>query len=328
LRVGIFCVLILAIAAGFLFKTAHFAKTKGFWVDETYGLEMLRKQSFMELIIDGAESQFSRSPLHYIFYKTAFNVRWNLGQVSRLADPIYYRLLPCLWVLLSGLIMAAIFFRKNIEAMAIVPCALVAYYFNDYISHFAAETRPYALWFSLILVAFVYFMRVGKINWVLCGIFTLFAFTSVGALTVMGCFGLSCLICRAGKFKDLVVWLALPVVVCLYYIWKQTVTWDYQPQSFYFSAFYKFWVSSYIVPIISVTGIVLTYKYREFRPHTAIFLTMLILYFISPLTNYVVIKKYGSFFHPRYYIYYNLIIPLFLISLSSVIPRIRREDAW
>lgn len=291
----------------FLCKVINVAENKAFWVDETFGYDVISHQGFGEMLIKGMDSQFSKPPLDYIFLKIWRNLRFGT-----LPDLIYYRLNSILWILLSGIFMA-LMFRRN---WILICGALIVYYFNSNILHYAAETRPYALWLSLLLVAFTYYMKTGKLDVKLSLIFCLSALTSSGSSIVIYCFGAACWVTGTERPLKILKYLAAPMSISVYYMLKQDGLWSYEPQELFYKSFFTFWMKSYLVPVLSVIGFYMVYRFRGFQAHTVIFITMLLLYLLSPLINCVVIEKYGMFFHPRYYIYYKLMLPLFLISLS------------
>ncbi len=338
-RVIIVFFLFCALAVGFIFLNQAFQRAykKPLWADEPYSLEMtVRRGNIPDMIVKGAREQASPAPLDYIFLKIYDNVRPATKALS-LPESVYYRLHSVSVNFFSGLIAVFWLFRKagkNTENYFVLLmqaflllAALVFYYFWYFNFQHSLEMRPYALWNALWFLVIAGYIYYGHFNRVLIVLLVLLGLTSSGAIFQMAGLMAAVFITRiinkekpAGIVLDILKKFSLPVLICLYYISKQSgYDYDAAKAQQYYREFYHFWITKEMVPILSSTAILFAYRLRTLRPLTVIALSYLILYLLSPVFNALVISK-GQYFSSRQYLFYDLIYPLFLIVLAMTLP--------
>jgi len=334
----IFLVSILAISAAFFIKACQRAKEKPLWVDEVNGLSS-RSTGYLKLIVQGSGgSQVSQSPLDYVLLRFFDQ---TVGQFLRAADiplTIYYRLNSMLYSLMSGMIIISLVFFKIKKAtrnyfvfilqMGGLILALLFYYFWKYNFMFSIEMRPYSLWNALwfmILTLFMYFEGFKRRSFVLL---ILIAGTSSSSLFQMFCLACSFIgvqfLTKEGFYEGLKVLFenfTIPVLVILYYIFlnRSTIYPWAGNDAMYWKEFWGFWFGKEMIPILSILGIIMSAPFKQFRSHTIVFSTTLLLFIISPMINHLVLSR-GVFFSFRHYIYYDLIYPVFLIHCALILP--------
>jgi len=328
-------IIILGIAVVFVARAIENSRVKDFWGDESFGLSTAVGMTYNQLLSSGVKGQGSPAPLDYLFlkfldsvYKPFFvNIPYN----------VYFRINSIFWDLTGGLLIAflslRVFYRRKdnkgifVLQSALACLALLIFYFTEDNMHYAVETRPYALWNSLWYVMLGLVMLRGVWVWsLLTGI--LLALTSLGALVQISAMALSQFIFRVIDrewlldtwIKMMLIFL-LPLLIAVYYalhIGQFFCIKTMDVYTMYTTEFLLFWISQWTIPVLSVAGVLLTAWNRQWRGCTVVFLTMLLLYCISPAINSRVMLN-GFFFAPRQYLYYDLVFPLFCLMLALVL---------
>lgn len=313
------------------------AHSHDLWLDERNG-QSARTAGYIQLIKGDLGSQCSRSPLEYLAQKI-FDQAGGLSlRTMGLEDNIYYRLHSIFYNWISGLLVVLIAFfkiKKGVNnyfvfglQILLLLGALWLYYFWRFNFPFSIQMRPYALWNSLWLMILCLFLVEGRLKgWPFTVLFFLLAATMNVAIWQLFSFTAAFMIVRLAQkesflqsAKIILKILLIPTAVSLYYILIDSATYSwYEDFDQYLKEFFHFWTTKEMIPILSTLGILLTVWYKELQNHTIIFLTMLILYLISPLINYIILSR-GIFFSSRHYIYYDLIYPVFLVSMAIITP--------
>ncbi len=337
---SLFLVFSIWIAVTFAMQAFDSAEKKDLWLDESWSLEYsVQKSAYWDILVNGASGQLSPAPLDYVFLKVWDQLRGPLHSFG-LPFNVYYRLHPIFSSLLSGLIVIFLiyfkpgqgkvnFFLKCLQA-GLLLCALGDYYFRLHNFFFSIEMRVYALWNGLWFLTMVWYVCYPKAHRVLIILFSFLALTATVSIFQMFSFALSFMVVELmykENFWDVVKKILkifiFPGIICLYYILGKVGTYSHVSgqESFdqYLANFFQFWKAMRMVPILSFLGILMTVSYQKLRSHTVIFLTIFILYFISPIINYITISR-GVYFTHRQYRYYELIFPVFMISLAVAVP--------
>jgi len=353
----LFIVILVCISAIFVAKTFDEARTKVFWGDETHGFEKARGGSYVGLLRDGVYCQISPAPLYYIILRFLMQLResdlttpiileQDEGVPIQIREPVrfpglsfnlYYRLDTIFYTVISGLVMILLFYfrlRKTAKSlllftvqMSFLIVALLSYYVLPFFYSFAycIETRPYALWNTLwfMILALILFYNELKASFIFILLLVLLAATSSGSIyqlcALMYSFIVIGLLSKKKiphTFKTALKIFALPILVCLYYIIVKNPHFNHPND---WNEFFRFWITKEKIPLLSLVGILLTFPLKRFRGHTIVFSTMLVLYAIAPSINYISSLR-GFSFSSRSYIYYELIYPIFFISLAFIIP--------
>jgi len=333
--VSVLCIVILVcIAVIFAAYCIKEATPKTFRGDEVHGFRDARVLSYSHHLFKGMARQRSPAPLYYIILRFLIQIREPVGSFG-LPFNIYYRLDTILYTLISGLGVMMLFYfriRKTAKSLPIYAIqaffliiALLAYYFlpSRYTFNFSIETRPYSLWNALWFVVLALILFRNKLKTSFIFLLVLLAATSSGSIYQLCALLYSFIIIEllskkkiSETFKTALKVFALPIFVCLYYIVARN------PHAAFFNPwdrFFYFWISKEKILLLSLAGILLTYPLKNFRGHTIVFSTMLVLYAIAPSINYISILR-GLGFSSWHYCYYELIYPLFFISMALIIP--------
>ena len=153
---------------------------------------------------------------------------------------------------------------------------------------------------------------------------TLLAFTAAASIFQIMALSISFLIARLIEkekcqtiFKEGISLFLIPTLVSLYYCLKAG-RWGYLgPQWGTWSSFLNFWYHFKYVGIGSVIIIALCLLKDSTRPYVIPPMSVLLLYLMGPI-NYKITRYKGFFFTERQYIYYELAIPIFFLTVAYV----------
>lgn len=344
----LFIILVTVISGMFLQRALAGASANDLWLDERNGIAT-RGASYTDLITGNMASQVSRAPLDYIAQKL-FDQAGGLHLLAAgVPANIYYRLNSISYIWVSGLfIMLFIFFRIRRAArnylvlfaqIFLLATALYHYYFWHENFRYWIQMRPYALWCALWFMVLSLFLVEGRFRaWPFSVLLALLAATANAAIYQLFSFAIAYLAVQwlqkqnmAMVARTLLKVFAVPVAISLYYILVDYSTiYVWRPDSNeYLKEFFQFWRTKEMIPVLSAAGIIATVGFKELRHITVVFGAMLILYLISPVINYMVLKR-GVFFSSRHYIYYDLIYAVFCAALAVALPvfvgKIRKQS--
>src|SRR3989338_2699868 len=333
-----FIILVTAISGMFLQRAFAGASANDLWLDERNGIAT-RGASYVDLIKGNMASQVSKAPLDYIIQKF-FDQIGGLRSLSAGISPnIYYRLNSIFYIWLSGLfIMLFIFSRIRRDTrnylvlfvqVILLASALYHYYFWHENFRYWIQMRPYALWCSLWFMILSLFLVEGRLKVRPFSVLSaLLAATANAAVYQLLSFSSSFMVIQLIQKEDffqvartVLKIFALPMAISLYYILVDSSTVYVWRVDFdrYLKEFFHFWTTKEMIPILSILGVFSTLGFKTLRHITVVFLAMLILYFVSPVINYVVLLR-GVFFSSRHYLYYDLIYPVFLTAMAVAMP--------
>jgi len=333
-----FIILVTAISGMFLQRAFAGASANDLWLDERNGIAT-RGASYVDLITGNMASQVSKAPLDYIIQKF-FDQIGGLRSLSAGISPnIYYRLNSIFYIWLSGLfIMLFIFSRIRRDTrnylvlfvqVILLASALYHYYFWHENFRYWIQMRPYALWCSLWFMILSLFLVEGRLKVRPFSVLSaLLAATANAAVYQLLSFAAAFMVIQLIQKEDffqvartVLKIFALPMAISLYYILVDSSTVYVWRVDFdrYLKEFFHFWTTKEMIPILSILGVFSTLGFKTLRHITVVFLAMLILYFVSPVINYVVLLR-GVFFSSRHYLYYDLIYPVFLTAMAVAMP--------
>lgn len=343
LRLGL--MLWLGISLIFAVKALNAAYHKDFWTDESFSYQHnITQQSVLDLIARGAKQEANSSPLDYVLLRIFYQMREKISILEKIPFNIYYRLGAIFASLWAGLLLSWLLYRqvlsqaKNylvlIGQILLVAAALLFYYFWHENFHYSIEMRAYSLWNALWLMITVFFMVARRWNLSILLLLIALVMTSSGALFQLFSLAVSFLLVKIvykdhfkENFKLTFKFFLLPVLIFAYYIFCNDINLSagrYNQQLFnnYLNEFFQFWLNKEMVPILSVSGILMSIWSKRLQGLLIIFIAMLALYLMSPLINYLVISR-GVFFSSRYYRYYDLIYPIFGVASALILPVLR-----
>lgn len=311
------------------------AAEKHFWLDERYGMENIRRDSYAKILIDGAGGQGSPSPLDYIALKVMDEYKQVLN-IFDFNDRVYLRLWANGVTTFIGLFVFVLFIcdikNSNDDAeikliqLALLTLVPIAFYFHRNIYYYAAEMRPYALWNSLYFLVLSILLLRQKKERLLTGsliFLSLSATSSAFQIAVMALAYSIVSFVERKSVKDVVKKVAkiflLPISINIYYS-LHSGKWNYFEDHWgTWEHFSEFWYhESVIIPMMLVV-IVSAFLKRENRFFAIAPMAFLFLYVIGPIIFYLTRLK-GFLYAERQYIYYDLINVVFLLALVQIFP--------
>lgn len=333
---ALFLAFILLFTGTYYLKAINRSANKELWVDEDFAYKVnVTQQPILDFVINGAHEEASGAPLDYIFARAMYVVEHDV-QSFGLPFRVYRRLHVIMYGLLSAWFLSILILVRIraqatnslifIAQLICIGMALWFYLFFDLNFFFWIEMRAYGLWNTTWLCAMALFMLYGGFSRYVTMFLIAAGATATGSIFQLLCFALSYAIIQfvyRNDFKSILLslfryWLPA-LIVCLYYLFGNVHQYGYEHYEEYMKNFWKFWLSKEFVPILSILGIALSIKNQRLKYGLIVFLTMLLLYLISPIINYIIIRR-GVFFSSRHYRYYDLIYSIFLIFISINLP--------
>lgn len=329
---------LMVIAGYYFFRVVHDASQTEVHHDEVWTFGHAQKQSYLQMIVDGAVNQISPSPLYYLGFKFVYDL-YQAGHSFGLSEAVFYRLYDILSMLISGFVIGFFVYfygcrRKengwflSLIQILIILSAVWINYFHPMNYLYSYTLRAYNFWNVFMLYALVFFLVGGRLNALVIAFFFLSAMTSMATiyqvLTFSIGYGIVKLIERQKwqpVFWELIKKFILPVAVIGYYSFHLVSPGTHYTDSPEVSLheFFHFWNISRWMPLLALLGVALTWRLKAFRSHLTVFFMFIGLYFMAPLINYISLSKY-FFFADRHYCYFNLLPPLFLFSLALALP--------
>ena len=333
----IFVLILFSISLLFVFKAFKAAEKKDIWLDEAVALRETVRNYRVNLIISGGQGEGSPAPLDYIVVRVLDMIRLKV-KTFYLSFNVYYRLSSIFANCISGFI-AALFVFLHIKKkshnyiillmqVVFLYFAVIVYYFWPFNFQYAIELRPYALWNSIWFMLLVDFLLKGQFKWEFRNLLILLAATQTAAVFQMASFAVGYLVFRIVEKEDIkeimkkiLKTFFIPFCVSLYYISCKQSGFNYAAGfDVYLKQFFDFWLTKEMIPVLTITGMLLTVGYKNMRHVTTVFFVMFLLYLVSPIINYVILS-HNFFFSSRHYIYYDLVYPIFLISFAVMLPK-------
>ena len=332
----VFITISLAITVSFVQQCFVRAEHKDLWNDEIASLRNTCERpesTFLYIFLNGSPGQVSPAPLDYLLLKGFYEIREKVHSFG-LSTNVYYRLNSIFSNVISGFVIVMILFwhvRKNMTnflvfvlQMVSLLLALGIYLYWPFNFLYSVEMRPYALWNSLWFSSLALFLLYKGFRKPMAVLFIVLAMTVTASVYQLLSFILGFWIVKlldrekwSSIFKITLKYFTAPMALNAYYYLLRRIHYGYAPEYSY--EFMHFWTHKEMIPILSVTGILMTIFFKELRHHLIIFSTILILYLMSPLINYISMA-HGYFFSSRHYIYFDLIYPIFLIHLTLSLP--------
>jgi len=326
----------ISISCLFINQAFDSAEKKDLWGDESMSLEGIQQSSYLDLLVKGPPKQVSPAPLDFMILKIWDQLK-GPTQSFGLPDNVYYRLHPIFVSCLSGLMIVLILYFGMMRhtnnylvlfaQIALLLLALWDYYFRTHNFQFAVEMRAYALWNALWFSIMIFYMHFKRFNFLLFILLISLAGTAIASSFQMSSFILSLIIVSfldkekiSIIIKTIFKNFSIPFIICLYYIFGKFPQQGADAPNFegLLFHFYGFWSSTRTIGLIAFLGVCLC-SWKGLRGPRVIFLTMLTLYLISPITNYISMSR-GLDFRVRYYRYYDLIYPIFFIGCALILP--------
>jgi hypothetical protein len=315
----------------------HHANVKEFWGDEIYSLKnTIQRLSYGGLIRkEAVRFESNAAPLDYLCTKVLDDSKQKIGSFG-LSDKVYYRLWANFVMVLSGLVVTVLFIRNILISSSIDPVRIFQllliiflpflYLYRPMTYHYAAEVRPYALWFALwfISIGICSLSRINKFILALC--LCLLAMTMVGSVFQILALGMAYFAVRWQQsgwklaIKDSLHVFTIPIILVVFYAFPAA----YGQRSVESSAsawqrFYELWShEATIIPMLLVS-IVALYQSKETRSMIIGPLAVLIVFLMGPLICWTTLSR-GYFVTERQYIYYDAHRAVFWLSLINFLP--------
>ena len=313
------------------------ASQKPFWGDEKYGLmTSVREFGYGHMLIHGAQGQGSPAPLDYIVLKVFDQMKERVGYLG-LRPEVYFRLwangITCFSVIFIGLFFGMGIFRnkegfliKAAQAFLLL-CVPFAYLFKTQVFYFAAETRPYALWNSMyfVVLGMLLFRDQRKPRWILFGFLVLLSFSATAVSFQLAAMILAFGLVRYWQERNFRLavkegaWLfTLPFIIVVYYCLK-VGQWDTVSAGGTREEFYRLWTHNGTIAPMMLVVMGICFFCEATRKYALAPLAFLLVYLMGPFIFWMTWLK-GFFFAHRQFIYYDLAVPVFLLTLLKCLP--------
>lgn len=326
----------------FLLSQFNYSRHKALWLDENHGIGRINGMNVLPLIIKGPPGQSSKAPLDYLLIKALNYIRKEVKYFN-FQPTTYLRLVSIFSTFLLtilGVWFAWFYCRTNdilyfVQGISLLFALLFAW-FQPHIYSYAALARPYALWNSLWFLCLSLFFLWPRLRLLSILCLTLLAFTVTTSIFQIMALSVSFLIVRLIEkekwqsiFKEGISLFLIPTLVSLYYCLKAG-QWGYiGPQWGTWSSFLNFWYHFKYVGIGSVIIIALCLLKDSTRPYVIPSMSVLLLYLMGPII-YMITRYKGFFFSNRQYVYYELAIPIFFLTVAYCYPywRVKKIKLW
>lgn len=312
------------------------ASSKPFWLDEEVSLRQFIRTIPIKRMIVGVSGQGSPSPLEYILVKCLDNIR-KPARYLFLHPLAYYRLVSLMATMMSAWIVLWLFYRRfhlsgqgNLWAGGILMSAVVCYVLQTEVYHFTAEMRPYALWVGLSFVVYGGLLAGAHQKWVSAA---MLALAATATASIFQIFTLAMAYLLTGWNRETVrktlVFFSLPFLLSLFYCLQVGQSGYVGDEYGTWQQFMSFWLRKEHVYVWLLSGAAVAFcaLKKETRGLAAPTLSMLLLYMMGPLIYYITRHK-GFFFSSRQYIYYDLAVPLFILTVAMCLMRWFADDRW
>ena len=331
------------IAAVFLISSCNFinqmhhARTKEFWVDEQWGLKStIQRDTYLGLLAKGAaRTETNAAPLDYLFVKMLDDVKQAVGRFG-VSDKVYYRLWANFVMVLAGFVVVCLFTRDILRSSSSNPIRMFqllllmflpfVYLYRPMTYHYAAEVRPYALWFALwfISIGVCSLTRTNKFILALC--LSLLAMTMVGSIFQILSVGIAyCMVqWRQNGWKqamrDLSQVFTVPLFLVVFYAYPAVYgNRTGEPWAVAWHRFYELWGHNAIIIPMLLAAIASLYLSKPAQPKIIGPLAVLIVFLMGPLIFLMTLER-GYFSTERQYIYYDAHRAVFWLSLINALP--------
>ncbi len=334
-----------ALLAGFAAIALAYAANKPMWLDEAYALSSaIRHESPARLLLRGADNQGSPSPLDYALVRALDGARTAVRYLG-LPPHAYFRLVGVLatigaaaFAFFTALASPAGSRPSRTRGVTVLSALLAALALaaQPLVIHYAAETRPYALWLALWLVSALSLLRTTGPGRRASAVFlTLLAVTATASVFQLLALAAATFVVGmvenrppAQLRRELLGVFALPIAACLFYC-AQVGQWSYALETRAWERFVPFWAAHGWVLAASAIAVALCFMTPETRPLAVAPLGMAIFYLLSP-AMFEATRLRGFFFTDRQYIGFGCTVTLVWVTLARVLavrPVVLRDRA-
>lgn len=330
----LFLIVYLFIVVAFFFGKIFDAFHKPFWIDEIFGLSVIRSCSYTRLLFCGAPGEGSSAPLDYIACKVLDQIKENVSYFG-FTPEIYFRLFANGITAFSALVILFLFKkgitndRGNVAVkttqLFLLLCLLIAYLFRTQIYYFAAEIRPYALWNSLFIIALATSFSEETNKKFFFFSLILVAFSATAAIFQISTLAAAYFVVRVVStdkvkkiLKDEARLFAIPFFVVLYYCLRAG-KWNFVSPGENWENFISLWKHKLGIIPLMLSVITACFLKKENNKYAVAALAFLMLFLIGPLI-FLITTSRGFFYAERQYIYYELSTAVFIMTLIKCIP--------
>ena len=313
------------------------ADKKAFWLDENYGLHStIQGNTYLGLIgKKAAYTEANAAPLDYICIKIFVDMKHVVRNFG-LSDRVYYRLWPNFVMVCCGLLVVVLFLRNifnspSTPAIQIFQLGMLVflpllYLYRPNTYYYAAETRPYALWFALWFICITICSVANTHKLILSIVLSLMAVTMVGSVFQIIALGIAFFAIQSHQngyklaLKESSQVFILPLLLVVFYAFP--ANYGHLANESSALAWHRFFIwwerEAIFVPVILVLMAVL-YQNKSKRQMMIGPLAVLIVFLMGPLIWKVTLWR-GYFFTERQYIYYDLHRAVIWLCLINALP--------
>lgn len=315
----------------------HHADTKEFWLDEQFGLKStVQRNTYLGLLGKGAlRTEANAAPLDYFFIKMLDDMKQTVGSFG-VSDKVYYRLWANFVMVLCGFVVVCLLARDILRSPSSNPIRAfqllllmflpLVYLYRPMTYHYAAEARPYALWFALwfISIGVCSLTQTNKLILALC--LSLLAMTMVGSIFQILSVGMAYFAVRWQQngweqaMRDCSQVFTVPLFLSIFYAYPAAYGHRaYEPWVASWRHFCELWGHHAIIVPMLLATIVSLYSSKRTQPMIIGPLAVLIVFLMGPAIFLMTLGR-GYFFTERQYIYYDVHRAVFWLSLINVLP--------
>ncbi len=315
----------------------YHADTKEFWGDEKYALKnTIQGNTYLGLLGKRAvRSEVNAAPLDYLFTKILDDVKQAVGSFG-VSDQVYYRLWANFVMVLAGFVVVCLFARDILRSpssnlvrmfqLLLLMFLPFLYLYRPMTYYYAAEVRPYALWFALwfISIGLCSLARTSKFILALC--LSLLAMTMVGSVFQILSIGIAYFAVQWGQngwkqaMRDCFQVFTVPLFLVVFYAYPAAYGHRaYEPRVVAWHRFHELWGHNAIIIPMLLAAIASLYLSKRTKPMITGPLAVLIVFLMGPLIFLITLGR-GYFFTERQYIYYDAHRVVFWLSLINVLP--------
>jgi len=313
------------------------ADSKDFWGDETYSLKnTVQGITYLGLLGKGAgRTEANAAPLDYLFTKMLDDMKQGVGSFG-VSDKVYYRLWANFVMVFSGFVVICLFVRDiryspssdlvRMFQLLLLMFLPFVYLYRPMTYHYAAEVRPYALWFALWFITIAVCSLTHKAKFILALCLSLLAMTMVGSVFQILSVGIAYFALRWQQngwkqaIMDCSQVLIVPVFLVVYYAYP--ASYGHRNDEPWADAWHRFFIlwghEAIIIPMLLVAIGSLCLSKRTL-PMTTGPLAVLIVFLMGPLIFWATLSR-GYFFTERQYIYYDAHRAVFWLGLINILP--------
>jgi len=321
----------------------HHAQGKEFWGDETFSLKnTVQGISYSGLIAkEAVRSEANAAPLDYLFTKVFDDIKPAVKSFG-LSDKVYYRLWANFVMVFCGFLVICWFVKDILRSsssnlvrtyqLILLLCLPLLYLYRPMTYHYAAEVRPYSLWFALWFISIGVCSRIHTRKFILSLCLSLMAMTMVGSVFQIISMGIAFFAVRwlqngwKEALRDSLLVFTVPLILVVFYAYPAAYgNRAEEPWPVSWHRFQELWGHEAIIIPLLLFSIISLYQSKQTQSMIIGPLAVLIVFLMGPLILMMTLGR-GYFFTERQYIYYDAHRAVFLVKSDQCLAILFGKD--